>query len=158
MSSLDHKLVVLSLLVWQRACTSLQPIRVRLRLLWVGTDERGSDPESALSGRTGGCAGHQHRLGQEAARMEIRPDRFKAAAAKTLGKINRYTPFKLYSRPHLRLSSILRACPGLFCGPIKQFNGLLFLILLLPNSCFCGKSGKFPLYSVLSKRNLTVDI
>lgn len=50
-----------------------------------------SERESARSGRTGGRAGHQHRPGQEAARMEIRPDRFKAAAGKTLGKIHRYT-------------------------------------------------------------------
>lgn len=33
-----------------------------------------------------------HRPGQEAAKMEIRPDRFKAVAGKTLGKIHRYTP------------------------------------------------------------------
>lgn len=32
-----------------------------------------------------------HRPGQGAARMEIRPDRFKAVAGKTLGKIHRYT-------------------------------------------------------------------
>lgn len=32
-----------------------------------------------------------HRPGQGAAKMEIRPDRFKAVAGKTLGKIHRYT-------------------------------------------------------------------
>lgn len=83
--------------------SALQPITVRWRLLWVGTDERGSDPESALSARTGGCAGHQRRLGQEAAGMEIRPDRFKASAAKTLGKINRYAAFWSYTSDFLRL-------------------------------------------------------
>lgn len=59
--------------------------------LWKGRDERGSErTRERASGGTGGRAGHQHRPGQEAARMEIRPDRFKAAAGKTLGKIHRY--------------------------------------------------------------------
>lgn len=84
--------------------SALQPITVRWRLLWVGTDERRSDPESALSARTGGCAGHQRRLGQEAAGMEIRPDRFKASAAKTLGKINRYAAFFGVTPPTFSLS------------------------------------------------------
>lgn len=60
--------------------------------LWKGRDERGSERRrERASGGTGGRAGHQHRPGQEAARMEIRPDRFKAVAGKTLGKLHRYT-------------------------------------------------------------------
>ena len=42
-----------------------------------------------------------HRPGQEAARMEIRPDRFKAQAGKTLGKIHRYTPILNIPAPPL---------------------------------------------------------
>lgn len=53
-----------------------------------------------------------HRPGQEAARMEIRPDRFKAAAGKTLGKIHRYTHFK-YSAPEpLTSPRFWRVCSG----------------------------------------------
>lgn len=113
-----------------------KPIRVKSRLLWVGRDERGSDRESARSGRTGGRAGHQHRPGQDAARMEIRPDRFKAVAGKTLGKIHRYTHISdIFPTPPLTFRPIFTRLLRivLLCGT-QQSITLLFPILIPPTS------------------------
>lgn len=82
---------------------------------WEGReDERGSErTKERASGGTGGRAGQQHRPGQEAARMEIRPDRFKAAAGKTLGKIHRYIDiFEKYLHLSLTFSAFLRVRRG----------------------------------------------
>jgi len=68
-------------------------LKLKRRSVLVGRDEnerqreRGEQRALRQDRRARGTSAH--RPGQGAARMEIRPDRFKAAAGKTLGKINR---------------------------------------------------------------------
>lgn len=115
-SDKDNKLNELFLAV-KRPTPLCSPSDSSWASLWAGRAERGSDRENARSGRVGGRAGLQHRPGQEAARMEIRPDRFKAVAGKTLGKIHRYTHIS-----DIILTSLLN-CP-------TMFTRLLWIVLL----------------------------
>ncbi|MEQ2307635.1 hypothetical protein AMECASPLE_020314 [Ameca splendens] len=56
---------------------------------WRGDRLRGRGEQRAFRRDRRARRTSAHRPGQGAARMEIRPDRFKAVAGKTLGKINR---------------------------------------------------------------------
>lgn len=56
----------------------------------AGGRERGREIYAARAGQEG-ARGVSTPAGPGAARMEIRPDRIKAVAGKTLGKIHRYT-------------------------------------------------------------------
>lgn len=102
--------------------------------LWKGRDESGSErTRERASGETGGRAGHQHRPGQEAARMEIRPDRFKAAAGKTLGKIHRYADIVL---KRLQLPLAFARFYGFVADTLCAFGTIQLVFLTFPTRTF----------------------